>query len=84
MLIFLHLQTNTTVIMKKLYFTVVAFLFMAVANAQIINIPDANFKAKLLAADNNNYRLTYIKNTYIYSKYKDMESIFQGENILEF
>ena len=30
------------------------------------------------------YRLIYIKNTYIYSKYKDMESIFQGENILEF
>ncbi|MFV8327526.1 hypothetical protein, partial [Flavobacterium sp. ZS1P14] len=30
------------------------------------------------------YRVTYIKNTYIYSKYKDMEKIFQGENILEF
>ncbi|MCZ8197701.1 MAG: T9SS type A sorting domain-containing protein [Flavobacterium sp.] len=35
--------------MKKFYFTLVTFLFLAVANAQIVNIPDANFKAKLLA-----------------------------------
>ncbi|MBC7641695.1 MAG: T9SS type A sorting domain-containing protein [Flavobacterium sp.] len=40
--------------MKKLYFTLVAFIFLAVTNAQIINIPDANFKAKLLAASPNN------------------------------
>ena len=36
--------------MKKFYFTLVTFLFLAVANAQIVNIPDANFKAKLLLA----------------------------------
>ena len=40
--------------MKKLYFTVFTFLFLAVANAQIINFPDANFKAKLLAANSSN------------------------------
>ena len=40
--------------MKKFYFTLVTFLFLAVANAQIVNIPDANFKAKLLAASPGN------------------------------
>ncbi|MCZ8197699.1 MAG: T9SS type A sorting domain-containing protein [Flavobacterium sp.] len=36
--------------MKKFYFTLVTFLFLAVVNAQIVNIPDPVFKAKLLAA----------------------------------
>ena len=40
--------------MKKYYFTIIAFIFLATANAQIINFPDANFKAKLLAADVTN------------------------------
>ncbi|HWR95023.1 MAG TPA: hypothetical protein VN192_07470, partial [Flavobacterium sp.] len=40
--------------MKKLYFIVFAFLFFFVANAQIINIPDANFKALLLSASPSN------------------------------
>lgn len=29
-------------------------LFASISNAQIVNIPDANFKAKLLAADTSN------------------------------
>ncbi len=37
--------------MKKLYFTLIALLFLSVANAQIVNIPDANFKALLLFAN---------------------------------
>lgn len=40
--------------MKKLY-TLLALLFaFSTANSQIVNIPDANFKAKLLAAGPNN------------------------------
>ena len=35
-------------------------LFASISNAQIVNIPDANFKAKLLAADSSN---TIAKNT---------------------
>src|SRR4051812_4722974 len=38
--------------MKKFYFLVL--LIAASANAQIVNIPDANFKARLLAADVTN------------------------------
>ncbi len=40
--------------MKKLYFSLIAFCFLSFANAQIINIPDANFKAKLLVANSSN------------------------------
>ena len=40
--------------MKKLYFALIAFCFLSFANAQIINITDANFKAKLLAANSSN------------------------------
>lgn len=40
--------------MKKYYFLIVGFLFFGVANAQIVNIPDANFKARLLEADVTN------------------------------
>ena len=40
--------------MKKLYFLVL-FVLSFVAEAQIVNIPDANFKAKLLSASSNNY-----------------------------
>jgi hypothetical protein len=38
--------------MKKLYFLLL--LLSGIANAQIVNIPDANFKAKLLEADVTN------------------------------
>ena len=41
--------------MKKFYITLVTFLFLTIANAQIVSIPDANFKAKLLAASSSNY-----------------------------
>ena len=40
--------------MKKLSFLLVVFSFYITANAQIVNIPDANFKAKLLAANTTN------------------------------
>ena len=40
--------------MKKIYFLVVALCFFGFASAQIVNIPDANFKAKLLSADVTN------------------------------
>ncbi|MCS3529725.1 T9SS type A sorting domain-containing protein [Chryseobacterium sp. JUb7] len=39
--------------MKKIYF-IISMMIFAVFQAQIINIPDANFKAKLLAADTTN------------------------------
>ena len=41
--------------MKKIYFLLLAFYFLNTINAQIINFPDANFKAKLLSAGPNNY-----------------------------
>ncbi|OOB82647.1 DUF7619 domain-containing protein [Flavobacterium columnare] len=40
--------------MKKFYFLFIAFCFFTGVNAQIINIPDANFKQKLLAASSSN------------------------------
>ncbi|WP_291133233.1 DUF7619 domain-containing protein [Flavobacterium sp. UBA7682] len=40
--------------MKKLYFLLLALLPLT-ANAQVITIPDANFKSKLLQADTNNF-----------------------------
>ena len=35
--------------MKKIYFLLIALCFFANTKAQIVNIPDANFKAKLLS-----------------------------------
>ena len=40
--------------MKKIYFLVVALGFSIILKAQVINIPDVNFKAKLLAANSEN------------------------------
>lgn len=40
--------------MKKLYFSLLTFLFFFIANAQIVNIPNAVFKAKLLQASSGN------------------------------
>ncbi|MGX7666785.1 DUF7619 domain-containing protein [Flavobacterium pedocola] len=40
--------------MKKFYFLVIAFCLFNVSGAQIINFPDANFKAKLLQANLTN------------------------------
>jgi Secretion system C-terminal sorting domain len=40
--------------MKKTYFLLLALCFFTTANAQIVNIPDANFKAKLLEASSSN------------------------------
>ncbi|MBP8157569.1 MAG: T9SS type A sorting domain-containing protein [Flavobacterium sp.] len=41
--------------MKKLYTLLVLILTVVTSNAQIVNIPDANFKSKLLQSDTNNY-----------------------------
>ena len=41
--------------MKKIYFLLLSILTFAFASAQIINFPDANFKAKLLQANPSNY-----------------------------
>jgi Leucine-rich repeat (LRR) protein len=40
--------------MRKRYAILVLFLVVVSSKAQIVNIPDANFKAKLLAANTNN------------------------------
>ncbi|MEK8179940.1 T9SS type A sorting domain-containing protein [Flavobacterium buctense] len=40
--------------MKKLYFNLLLALLSLTANAQVITIPDANFKAKLLSASPSN------------------------------
>ena len=37
--------------MKNIYFLLIGLCFFGSANAQIVNIPDANFKAKLLKAN---------------------------------
>ncbi|WP_310381002.1 T9SS type A sorting domain-containing protein [Flavobacterium sp.] len=40
--------------MKQIYFLLIAFCVFTSTNAQIVSIPDANFKAKLLAANSTN------------------------------
>lgn len=50
--------------MKKLYFLLLALCLFTSANAQIINIPDANFKAKLLAASPNYYIAKNLSGSY--------------------
>ncbi|WP_395074605.1 T9SS type A sorting domain-containing protein [Flavobacterium sp.] len=49
--------------MKKIYFLVTIFCVFNTINAQIINFPDANFKAKLLLA-NTNYDIATDYNGY--------------------
>jgi hypothetical protein len=41
--------------MKKIYFLLIALCFFTAVNAQIVNIPDANFKARLLEANTTNF-----------------------------
>ncbi|MDI1316592.1 T9SS type A sorting domain-containing protein [Flavobacterium sp.] len=41
--------------MNKLYTFLILAFTLVIGNAQIVTIPDANFKAKLLEADTNNY-----------------------------
>lgn len=41
--------------MKNFYFSLLSIITFTFANAQIINIPDANFKTKLLQASPTNY-----------------------------
>ena len=66
--------------MKKLYilfFLTIGFL----ANAQIVNIPDANFKAKLLAASSLNYTASTedINNTGGVTTYTSIDTNNDGE-----
>ena len=51
MLIFVKILTLN--LMKKLY-TLLFLVYGFITNAQIVNIPDANFKAKLLSASASN------------------------------
>jgi hypothetical protein len=44
--------------MKKIYL-IISLIIFAVFQAQIVNIPDANFKAKLLAANTTNNQMAY-------------------------
>ncbi|MBG6189023.1 leucine-rich repeat domain-containing protein [Flavobacterium sp. CAN_S2] len=44
--------------MKKLYFLLIGFCLFGTVNAQVINIPDGNFKNKLLESNAENYIAT--------------------------
>jgi hypothetical protein len=50
--------------MKQAYFLLIALCFFATTKAQIVNIPDANFKAKLLAASSSNLIAKNISGNY--------------------
>ncbi|UOK41854.1 MULTISPECIES: DUF7619 domain-containing protein [Flavobacterium] len=49
--------------MKKIYFALMALCLFPTANAQIVNFPDANFKAQLLLATPSNYIAYNLGNT---------------------
>ena len=51
--------------MKKLAFTLIFVISTICVNAQIINFPDANFKAKLLEASTENFIARNASNEYI-------------------
>ena len=53
--------------MKKIQVTLVLLFAMAFANGQIVNIPDVNFKAKLLSANSSNSIAFFV--TTKYNKY---------------
>src|SRR5688572_2739502 len=46
---------SKSLIMKKILFSLATLLICFCVSAQIVNIPDANFKAMLLLADTNNF-----------------------------
>jgi len=54
-------------------------LFASISNAQIVNIPDANFKAKLLAADTSNSIAINIANNYFKIDANDDGEIQESE-----
>lgn len=69
--------------MKKLY-ALLFFTFSLVVNAQIVNIPDANFKAKLLLANSNNQiasteSFIYIEEMPIVTSYNSIDVNGDGE-----
>ena len=72
--------------MKKLYF----LFFLTIGffgNAQIVNIPDANFKAKLLSASPSNTVARFIDPVYNYEYYDAIDTNNNGEieiNEIEF
>lgn len=72
--------------MKKLYFLIVFFLFTLFVKAQIINFPDANFKAKLLQANASNQIASSetpiynsVTNTWSVSSYNSVDTNGDGE-----
>ena len=50
--------------MKNIYFLVLALCFFGFASAQIVNIPDANFKASLINSSPTNYIAKNLSNNY--------------------
>jgi hypothetical protein len=50
--------------MKKIYFLLLAFSLFTTVNSQIVNIPDVNFKAELLAANTTNYIAKNLSGTF--------------------
>ncbi|CAM3880773.1 Secretion system C-terminal sorting domain-containing protein [Flavobacterium branchiophilum] len=63
--------------MKKIAFLLL--LFTSISNAQIVNIPDANFKAKLLAANSSNTIAKNIANNYFKIDANDDGEIQESE-----
>ena len=57
------LLKNKIIQMKKIYFLLIILCFLNVVNAQIINIPDANFKAILIESNYEKYDIWDINNT---------------------
>lgn len=83
MLIFVKILTLN--LMKKLY-TLLFLVYGFIANAQIVNIPDANFKAKLLSANASNQVTSMeipipdsIYNTWTVSSYHTIDINGDGE-----
>ncbi len=68
--------------MKKIYFLLLAFSFFTTANSQIVNIPDANFKAKLLTANTTNTIAKNLFKNYIKIDVNNDGQIQESEAIL--
>ena len=63
--------------MRKYYFLVLGLLFFSGVKAQIVNIPDANFKAKLLQASTTSQ---IAKDTLGNNIKIDINNIYLGDN----
>ncbi|OYU81271.1 MAG: internalin [Flavobacterium sp. BFFFF1] len=60
--------------MKKYYLIVLTLFLFQIANAQIVNIPDTNFKAKLLSAnESNGIAINALGNSFVLDENNDSE-----------